>query len=142
MKLILALMSLFVLSTAFADCVEDFRYLQNKHRVKLVKERTIELTSKRQMKFLIAPEQKVVSDYIKIMKFHFDGDNGLAVSTEQYRDRKTDIGIGYRISVTDGSEFSNVKYYLKVQEETREWTFPILFRVWEGRTRVSDFICE
>jgi hypothetical protein len=142
MKRAFFFITLLISLPSLAGCIKDFRALQNKEMVKLVKERTIEIIRKRQMKFLIEPEVKAVLDYMELTNFSFDGDNGLAITTEQYRDRKNEMGIGYRISVTDGTEFSNVHYYIKIHEDLSAWVYPILYRVREGRSRVSEFICE
>lgn len=142
MKIITALLSSFFVVSAWADCVDDYRYLHNKEEVKIVEERTIEIMSKKLLKYLIEPESKVVADYMKLTDFSFDGDNGLAITTEQYRDRLTGLGIGYRISVTDGSDFSRVRYVVKIEEGRKNWQYPILHRVQEGRRRVSEYICE
>lgn len=142
MKSLTAFLLLFSLTNVSADCIQDFRNLQNAKEVKLIKERSIEILSKRQMKFLISPEVKVVNDYMDLIGFSFDGDNGLAITTEQYQDRQTDAELGYRISVTDGNEFSEVRYYLKINEDRRGQSYPILYRVQKGPVRISEYICR
>jgi hypothetical protein len=142
MKIFILSLIILLSSSVFADCMTDFRHLQDKKSVKFVKERTIEILSKRQLQFLTAPEGKAVSDYIQLLDFTFDGDNGLRIVTHQYQDRKTGFAIAYRISITDGTEYSLVKYTLKIGQSEGGWIFPVLHRLWENRTRVSDFICE
>jgi hypothetical protein len=142
MKSLTAFLLLFSLTNVFADCVQEFRELHNKKEVKLVKERTIEIVSKRQLKYLIEPELKVIGDYMTLTDFSFDGDNGLSVTTEQYLDRNTDAGMGYRISITDGGEFSEVRYYLRIRENRSIISYPVLYRVQKGPVRVSEYICE
>lgn len=141
MKSLMGLLLLFSLTYAYADCEQDFRNLQNKKEVKLITERSIEIIRSRQTKFLIYPEVKAVKDYMALTGFSFDGDNGLLITTELYQDRKTDAGLGYRISVTDGGEFSEVRYYLKIDESRRGQSYPLLYRVQRGPVRISEYIC-
>jgi hypothetical protein len=82
MKALAFLATLTLCSLAQADCQGDFFALQNRSIFKLVKERTIRLLNKRQLKFLIAIENHVVSDYMRLINFSFDGDNGLDVTND------------------------------------------------------------
>jgi uncharacterized protein YpmS len=137
MKMISLLILLVMSFSSFAGCMEDFQSLQDKENVKLVKERTIEIHNKRQMRYLVDAELKAVKNYIEFREFTFDGDNGLSVTTDLYVDRKSEKELGYRVSVTDGWEHSEVRYYLK-----STINFPILYRVWNGQRRVSEYICQ
>lgn len=142
MKTLFALFILLALSTAFADCVTDFRKLHDRKDIKLVEDRKIEIINKRHMKYLIEPEVKAVQDYMSLKQFTFDGDNGLAITTEEYIVRKTEESVGYRISITDGGEYSHVRYYLKVEKKGNKVSYPILFRVQKAETRITEYICE
>lgn len=131
MKLLFSFIVVLMSFSALADCRSDFRSLQDKEKYKLVKERVIRILSKRQLKFLIAPETKAVMNYIDFQHFTFDGDNGLEVTTDVYIDRDSEVEAGHRISIFDGSEESLVRYYLKGDK--------ILYRSWVGRQ--SDYLC-
>lgn len=137
MKLAFLLLSFILSSSVFAGCAEDFQFLNNKEKVKLVRDRSIEVHNKRQLRYLISAELKAVKNYMDYMEFSFDGDNGLSVTTEQYIDRKSQEELGFRIHVTDGNEHSDVRYYVKSNEAST-----ILYRSWIGQRRVAEYICE
>jgi hypothetical protein len=129
-------MTLLLTVPAFAGCAEDFQALQDKEKVKLVRDRAMEVHNKRQLRYLIEAELKAVKNYMEFMDFTFDGDNGLTVTTEQYVDKKSEKELGFRIHVTDGTERSDIRYYVKANEENT-----ILYRSWLGQRR-AEYICE
>lgn len=137
MKFLLALLTIVTSISVFAGCAEDFQLLQDKEKVKLVRDRQIDVHNKRQLRYLISAELKAVKNYMEYMDFTFDGDNGLSIVTEQYIDKKSDQDLGFRIHVTDGTEHADVRYYVKSNE-----TSTILYRSWIGQRRVAEYICE
>lgn len=137
MKALFVVLTFVLGAPAFAGCAEDFQYFNNKDQVKLVRDRQIDVHNKRQLRYLISAELKAVKNYMAYMDFSFDGDNGLSVVTEQYIDRKSEQELGFRIHVTDGTEHSDVRYYVKSDEPST-----ILYRSWIGQRRVAEYICE
>lgn len=125
-----------------ASCKSDFAYLQNKDEVRLVPSRSIELTKRSDFQNLRSPELKAVSNYVKFMNFQFNGENSLTVNAKKYEEKETGSSVGYRISVTDGGDESNVVYYIKIDVGIEDVAYPILYRVWHNQTPARDFLCE
>lgn len=141
----LGLIALFLVfgSNAFAGCIEDFRYLQDKSKVSLKKMRTVEVKSLKDLKNLREAELKAAKNYIDYLNFEFDGSNSLFVENEQYQTRdQYKSSVGYRISVTDGGDESTVRYYIKIDVGMEDVAYPILYRVWDNQTPERDFLCQ
>lgn len=140
---ILNILVAMVFSTSlYAGCVEDFRMFQNRSLTKLVPQRVVEIHSKNELKKLRSAELKAVKNYMSYLSFSFDGDNGLEVTTEQYQSIKNKESIGYKISVTDGGDESNVRYYIKIDAGMEDVAYPILYRIWDNQSPEREFLCE
>lgn len=142
MNIVIIALMLFTSFSTFAGCIDDFRQLQNRTLTRLVRQRVIEVHSKSELKKLRAAELKAVKNYMSYLAFSFDGDNGLEVTTEQYKSLKNDESIGYKISVTDGGDESNVRYYIKIDVGTEDVAYPILYRIWDNQSPEYTFLCE
>lgn len=141
--LILAILFSIATTSAFAGCYEDFRYLQDKSKVSLKFMREVEIKSKKELKNLRSAELKAVENYIKYQDFKFDGDYSLFVKNEQYQTKdQHKSSVGYRISVNDGGDESNVRYYIKIDVGMEDVAYPILFRSWDNQSPERDFLCE
>lgn len=139
----LSALMLITAHTASAGCMEDFRYLQNKSKVTLKFVRELELKKAHEIKNLREAEKKAVLNYIDYQNFNFNEDRSLFVTTEQYQDSKQgNTSVGYKISVTDGGDESNVRYYIKIDVGTEDVIYPILYRAWDNQSPERDFLCE
>lgn len=142
MNILNILVALVFSTSLYAGCVEDFRMFQNRSFTKINPVRVIEIYSKSGLKKLRAAELKAVKNYMSYLEFSFDGDNGLEITTEQYQSLKTKESIGYKISVTDGGDESNVRYYIRIDVGTEDVAYPILYRIWDNQSPEYDFLCE
>lgn len=129
-------------SFANTTCKNDFYFLQNKKEVSLVKKRDIEIKNVKELKNLRSAELKAVNNYINYLDFKFDGDNSLFISNSQYQLKKDGSSIGYKISVTDGGDESQVNYYIKIDVGTEDVAYLILYRHWDNQSPERDFLCE
>ena len=136
-KLLLLAIALTISTLSQATCVDDFRQLQDKKSVNLLPVRAIELATKADYKKLTAFEAKVVKDYISYVSYEAYGDNFLEVTTEMYVKKSTKEIMGYKVSVTDGGDESNVRYYIK-----NAGTFPVLYRMWDNQSPEYTWICR
>lgn len=141
-KAILALSALLIGSVSYAGCVDDFKAMIDKNKTSLVKQRVIEVKSQKDFKNLRSAELKAVSNYVNYLEFVFDGSNSLQVTTEQYQTKKDQESVGYRISVTDGGDESNVRYYIKIDPGMQDVAYLILYRAWENQSPEYKFLCE
>ena len=142
-KYVLTALFLILANNAFAGCMEDFRYLQDKSKVSLKKMRDVEIKSLKDLKNLREAELKAAKNYISYLSFEFDGDNALYIKNEQYQTK--DIhksSVGYRISVTDGGDESTVRCYIKIDVGMEDVAYPILYRVWHNQSPERDFLCQ
>lgn len=128
--------------TANEQCKKDFYYLQNKKEVSLNFEREIEIKNTRDFKKLKSAELKAVKDYMKYLEFKFDEDNSLFVTTSQYKKKEDSTSLGYKISVTDGGDESQVNYYIKIDPGTEDVAYLILYRHWHNQSPERDYLCE
>lgn len=142
MNIVNILVAVVFSTSLYAGCIEDFRMFQNRSLTQLVPVRVIEIHSKSGLKKLRSAELKAVKNYMSYLEFSFDGDNGLEITTEQYRSLKNKDAIGYKISVTDGGDESGVRYYIKIDEGTEDVAYPILYRIWDNQSPEYDFLCE
>lgn len=143
-KILLFLLPIFLTlsAKAYETCKKDFYFLQNRKEVNLFFEREIELKTVHDFKKLKSAELKVVKNYINYQEFKFDEDSSLFVSTAQYRLKKDGTSLGYKISVTDGGDESNVNYYLKIDVGIHDIAYLILYRHWDNQSPERDFLCE
>ena len=142
MKSLLALCSVLFAFSAAADCVSDFKAMQDKTKVALKSVRTVSLVSKNDLKKLKPMELKAVKNYMSYLSFSFEDENELEVTTAQYLNKKSNEAIGYKISVTDGGDESNVRYYMKIAVGPSDVSYPILYRAWDNQSPEYKFICE
>lgn len=141
--LVLSMLMIIGTQAAMAGCMEDFRFLQDKKKVTLKFQRELELKKANEIKILREAEKKAVLNYMSYQNFKFDGSNSLFVKTEQYQEKKTNnSSVGYKISVTDGGDESNVRYYIKIDVGMEDVAYPILMRYWDNQSPERDFLCE
>jgi hypothetical protein len=136
-KTFLLALSLSFSALSQAACIEDFRMLQNKKQVSLVPVRAIELTTNADYKKLTTFESKAVKDYVAYVEYENYGENFLEVTTEMYVKKSSREILGYKVSVTDGGDESNVRYYVK-----NATNFPILYRMWDNQSPEYTWICR
>jgi hypothetical protein len=130
-------------SVAMADCFSDFRLLQNKEKVVLKLMREVEIKSKKEFKNLRSAELKAVENYVNYQNFKFDGENSLLITNRQYQSKdQYKSSLGYKITVTDGGDESNVHYYIKIDVGMEDVAYPILYRVWDNQSPERDFLCQ
>ena len=130
-------------SAVYADCFSDFRALQNKEKVVLVLKREIEIKSKKEFKNLREAELKAVENYVSYQNFKFDGENSLFITNRQYQSKdQYKSSLGYKITVTDGGDESNVHYYIKIDVGMEDVAYPILYRVWDNQSPERHFLCR
>jgi len=142
--------SLFALTLSFtllsnslmADCFEDFRALQDKKKVNLIKQREVTISSVKEIAKLRQAEQKAVKNYINYLSFKFDGDNSLHIVNQQYQNKSDKTSLGYKISVDDQGDESTVHYYIKIDVGLEDVAYPILYRSWSNQSPEKDFLCE
>ncbi len=137
------LFSLTVLSqTLQAGCFEDFRLLQDKKKVNLVKMREATVHSTKEIAKLREAEQKAVKNYINYLEFKFDGENSLHLINQQYQNKADKTSLGYKISVDGQGDESTVHYYIKIDVGLEDVAYPILYRSWSNQSPEKDFLCE
>ncbi len=141
-KLVTFLSLLTFQAMANDSCKSDFYFLQNKKEVALVSEREIEIKNAREFKKLKSAELKAVKNYMKYLEFKFDEDNSLFITTSQYQLKKDGTSLGYKISVTDGGDESQVNYYIKIDVGTEDVAYLILYRHWNNQSPEREFLCE
>ncbi len=142
-NLVLSALFLILGSNAFAGCMEDFRYLQDKSKVSLKKMRTVEVRSLKDLKNLREAELKAAKNYIDYLNFEFSGDNSLVILNEQYKTKDAyKSSVGYRISVSGDGDESTVRYYIKIDVGMEDVAYPILYRVWDNQSPERDFLCQ
>ena len=123
--------------SAFANCQSDFRVLQNKQFVALKPLKRTALFSNADAKRLAPAELKVVRDYLTYMKETI-GKVEWQVVTEEYRVKNNNQRIGLKISVTDGGDESNMRYYLKNAGND----YKVLYRILDNQSPDYTWICE
>lgn len=142
MKTLFFAIGIILSANSFATCIEDFRHLQNKKEVVLVKQREMTVGSQQSLKKLRQAELKAVKNYMEYMDFSFD-ENSLYVTTEQYRDVKTNMSsLGYKITVSSDNDESSVRYYIKIDVGLEDVSYLILYRIWDNPTPEAEFLCE
>lgn len=123
-----------------ADCKHDFYLLQNKNEVSLKPLRQIEIKTTKDLQKLSGAELKAALNYIEYLEFQFGkeggyDDNSLFVTTRYYQSKTTNKAtLGYKISITDGGDESNVNFYMKSDK--------ILYRTWDNQSPERDWLCE
>lgn len=128
--------------SASASCKSDFASFQDKSKVELKYVRSVQLNSKKDFSNLRSPELKAVSNYMKYLEFRFEHDQTLFVETSKYQSISDKSSLGYRISVTDGGDESQVTYYIKIDVGLEDVAYPILYRFWSNQSPERDWLCE
>lgn len=136
-KAMLTGLSMSLSLSALANCQSDFRVLQNKQFVALKPLKRTAIFSRADIKKLAPAEVKVVQDYLRYMQETI-GEVELQVATEQYSVKNTNQRIGLKISVTDGGDESNMRYYLKNAGND----YKVLYRILDNQSPDYTWVCE